>query len=145
MVVGLSFWDVHVVRTPVAGVVKDIEPGGRVDFRRLIEVEKDPPPNDIALRGKDAPVQAIITVATDRGDVKIRMITSYYASRLRVWVHKGDHVQKGQRIGRILLGSTVATAFPPDVRFSVRPSQRVLAGESIIAGVAARPAQNGSD
>jgi phosphatidylserine decarboxylase len=24
-VVGLSFWDVHVVRTPIAGTVKDIE------------------------------------------------------------------------------------------------------------------------
>src|SRR5579872_1806136 len=30
LVIGLSFWDVHVVRTPVAGIVKSIEPGGHV-------------------------------------------------------------------------------------------------------------------
>lgn len=134
LVIGLSFWDVHVVRTPVAGLVKSIEPGGHIDFRPFSDIQKDPPQTkDIALRGKDAPVQAIITVATDEGDVKIRMITSYWASRLRVWVHQGEQLQKGQRIGRILLGSTVAVAFPPDLRFSVRPSQRVIAGETTIA------------
>ena len=147
LVVGLSFWDVHVVRTPVAGVVKSIEPGGRIDFRRLSEIPetkfiKD---EDYAFRGKDAPVQAIITVATDEGDVKIRMITSYWASRLRVWVHEGEHLQKGQRIGRIVLGSTVAVAFPPEVRFSLRKMQRVVAGETIIAKERAKGNQVSTD
>jgi phosphatidylserine decarboxylase len=135
LVVGLSFWDVHVVRSPVSGVVKTIEPGGRIDFRRSSEIPKTKftRDEDFAFRGKDAPVQAIITVATDKGDVRIRMITSYWASRLRVWVHQGERIQKGQRIGRILLGSTVAVGFPPEVRFSIRKNQRVVAGETIIA------------
>lgn len=135
LVIGLSFWDVHIVRTPLAGIVKSIEPGGHIDFRPYGDIEKDPSAktDDIALRGKDAPVQAIITVATDHGDAKIRMITSYWASRLRVWVHQGEHLQKGQRIGRILLGSTVAVAFPGEVKFSVRPNERVFGGETIIS------------
>lgn len=137
LVVGLSFWDVHVVRTPVSGTVKSIVPAGKIDFRPASEWSKSPlggddPSDDVALRGKDAPVQAVITVATNQGDVKIRMITSYWASRLRVWVHEGEHLEKGQRIGRILLGSTVAAAFPPGVHFSARPKQRVVAGETII-------------
>ena len=139
LVVGLSFWDVHVVRTPVSGTVKSIVPAGKIDFRQASEWSKTPlgnvepePGDDVALRGKDAPVQAVITVATSQGDVKIRMITSYWASRVRVWVHEGDHLEKGQRIGRILLGSTVAAAFPPGVHFSARPKQRVVAGETII-------------
>lgn len=131
LIVGLSFWDVHVVRTPVAGIVKSITPAGRINFGDQSDWPKVN--EDIALRGKDAPVQAVITVATDAGDVTIRMITSYWASRLKVWVHAGEKLKKGQRIGRIMLGSTVAAAFPPNIRFSVQPAQRVVAGETIIS------------
>jgi phosphatidylserine decarboxylase len=130
-VVGLSFWDVHVVRTPVAGIVKSIEQDGLIPLAR-------PEPGgseaeDFALRGKTAPVQAIVTVATAMGDVRIRLITSYWASRLRVWVHEGQHLDKGQRIGRILLGSTVAAEFPGRVTFQVPAGQRVVGGETVIS------------
>jgi phosphatidylserine decarboxylase len=132
-VVNLSFWDVHVVRTPVAGVVKSIEQGGSVFLRSFDEHEKAQLADDIALRGKDAPVQAIVTLATAKGDVRVRLITSYWASRLLIWVHEGQHLTKGERIGRILLGSTVAAEFPGKVTFSVRPDQRVVGGETIIS------------
>jgi phosphatidylserine decarboxylase len=130
-VVGLSFWDVHVVRTPVAGVVTDIAREGYSLFRDL-------PPEELRampfLRGKAAPVQEIVTLRTALGDVKVRLITSYWASRLKTFVRIGQHLEKGERIGRILLGSTVVAEFPGTVSFSVQPGTRVTGGETIIFG-----------
>jgi phosphatidylserine decarboxylase len=127
-VVGLSFWDVHVVRTPVAGIIRRVESKGLTFFRDSSETA-----DQVYLRGKAGPVQQVLTLDTAFGEVKLRLITSYWASRLKVWVHQGDHLQKGQRVGRILLGSSVVVDFPRNVTFSVRKGQRVVAGETIIA------------
>jgi phosphatidylserine decarboxylase len=125
--VGLSFWDVHVVRTPVEGVVKSVTEEGLTVYRNSSETE-----DQAYLRGRAAPVQAIVTLDTDYGEVKVRLITSYWASRLKVWVHDGDRVKKGDRLGRILLGSSVVAEFHGDVDFDVKPEQRVVGGETII-------------
>jgi phosphatidylserine decarboxylase len=69
----------------------------------------------------------------------VHLITSYWASRLKLRVRVGEKLEKGQRIGRILLGSTVVAEFPGDLKFSVRPTQRVLGGETIIAEGATPP------
>ncbi len=45
-------------------------------------------------RGKDAPVQKIISFKTGYGDLKVRMITSYWASRLKVWVSRSQDLQR---------------------------------------------------
>lgn len=129
-VVGLSFWDVHVVRTPVAGTVKSIELEGTY-------AEKQAPAEKLRemrfLHGKDAPVQAIVTLTTARGDVKVRLITSYWASRLKIWVWPGKQLAKGDRIGRILLGSTVIAEFPGKVAFDVTQGLHVEGGSSSIS------------
>jgi phosphatidylserine decarboxylase len=125
--VGLSFWDVHVVRTPVEGVVKSVTEEGLTVYRNSSETE-----DQAYLRGRAAPVQAIVTLDTGYGEVKVRLITSYWASRLKVWVHDGDHVKKGDRIGRILLGSSVVAEFQGNIAFDVKPEQRVVGGETII-------------
>ena len=125
-VVGLSFWDVHVVRTPVAGVVKNIEHEG-LNLYRDSETE-----NQAYLNGKDGPVQEIVTIASKHGDIKVRLITSYFARRLKVSVHVGDRLEKGARIGRILLGSSVVVEFPGEVHLSVRPGAVVVGGETVI-------------
>jgi phosphatidylserine decarboxylase len=129
-VVGLSFWDVHVVRAPVSGTVTNIEQEGFIFLR-------DPAPDRlkqaIFLRGKAAPVQQIVTLKTTLGEVKVRLITSYWASRIKLWVQIGQHLEKGDRLGRILLGSTVVSEFPGETQFSVRRGQRVIAGETLIS------------
>ncbi len=116
LVIGLSFWDVHVVRTPVTGTVESIENEG-VFYPHLAGREE----RDVAffLRGKDAPVQQVVTLRTTIGDVG-RLITSYWASRIKVWAHSGQHLEKGQRIGRILLGSTVIVELPGKFALSVK-------------------------
>ena len=128
-VVGLSFWDVHVIRTPVAGTVKSIDMEGSY-------LDRLPPPERVKeisfLRGKPAPVQAGSTPHTDRGDVRIRMITSYWASRLKIWAYPGEKLSEGDRIGRIVLGSTVVSEFPGKLQFNVHEGEHILAGSSSI-------------
>ena len=128
LVIGLSFWDVHVVRTPLPGVVTDVAQEGTYFGRYESRAELQ----ELFLRGKAAPVQQIVTLETNQGTVKVRLITSYWASRLKVWVHSGERLEKGQRIGRILLGSTVVAEFPGTVRLLVERGQRVVGGETII-------------
>lgn len=130
LVIGLSFWDVHVVRTPIAGVVKGIEQEGLYFSRNESKADTR---KSFFLRGKAAPVQQIVTLATSFGTVRVRLITSYWASRLKVWVHEGQRVDKGERLGRILLGSTVVFEVPGRVGFSVKVGERVKGGESIVA------------
>jgi phosphatidylserine decarboxylase len=136
LVVALSFWDVHVVRAPLDGVVKDVEPVGTW-YDRAMPGSRSPEETEkvLYLQGKAAPVQQVVTIATKLGDIRVRLITSYWASRLRVWVRPGQHIAKGERIGRILLGSTVVTEFPGKVDFQVKLRQHVEGGDTVIGSL----------
>jgi len=136
LVIGLSFWDVHVVRTPIAGRVESIDTAG-VYYPRFPTREE----RDVAffLHDKAAPVQQIVTLGTSIGQVKVRLLTSYWASRIKIWAHPGQILNKGQRLGRILLGSTVVVEFPGRVELAVKKGQRVLAGETVVVGSATKP------
>jgi phosphatidylserine decarboxylase len=90
--------------------------------------------NAAFLRDKPCPVQAIVTLGTAKGDtVEVRLITSYAARRINVWVEKGQALVKGQRLGNITFGSTVTLGIPEDWRAHSKVHQRVTAGESIVA------------
>lgn len=128
LMVQLTFWDVHVVRTPIAGVVKSIEQEGITMF-------KEDPKDVMMLRGKVAPVQKIVTLDTDLGEVRVRLIANYWASRLKVWVGHGQRLEKGERIGRMVAGSTVVAEFPGEIALDVRPKQRMVGGETIVASL----------
>lgn len=129
-IVKLSFWDVHVVRSPVTGVVRSVEHLGAVVFR-----EAKPAAMMIGTEGKTVPVQAVITIDTERGPIDVRMITSWWASRLKVAVGAGQRIVRGQRLGRILLGSSAAVDVPGRHRLLVQPGTQVVAGETEIAAV----------
>jgi phosphatidylserine decarboxylase len=63
----------------------------------------------------------------------VRLITSLAARRIETWVREGEQIERGQRIGRILLGSTVVLELPPAVSLLVRTGDRVWAGETAVA------------
>jgi len=86
------------------------------------------------LREKSCPVQKRLVIATDAGQVAVRLITSVAARRVETWVREGEEVERGQRIGRILLGSTVVLELPAaTTKLLVRIGDRVWAGETAIA------------
>jgi len=125
--IALSFWDMHVQRSPLAGTVRAVE--------RLGSEYMDREGADFAfLREKACPVQARIVLDTARGPIAVCLITSFSARRIETFVAPGDAVARGQRIGRIRLGSTVVLELPADVPLQVACRERVRAGETVVAG-----------
>jgi len=90
------------------------------------------------LREKSCPVQKRVVIETDSGQVAVRLITSIAARRIEAWVQEGDQIERGHRIGRILLGSTVVLELPAATKLLVRQGDRVWAGQTAVAeGLAA--------
>lgn len=126
LVIALSFWDMHVQRSPLSGTVLSVESHGD-DFM-------DGEGREFAfLREKSCPVQKRVVVATESGQVAVRLITSIAARRIETWVRKGEKIERGQRIGRILLGSTVVLELPAATKLLVRTGDRVWAGQTLVA------------
>ncbi len=129
LVIALSFWDMHVQRSPAMGKVVSVEASGDT----FIDGEG----REFAfLRAKRCPVQQRLMLATADGALGIRLITSLAARRIETWVKPGDHIDRGQRIGRILLGSTVVLELPPDAALAVNIGEHIRAGETIVATMA---------
>ena len=119
LVIALSFWDMHVQRSPAEGRIVAIEPSG--------DGFMDGEGRDFSfLREKHCPVQTRIMLDTQRyGRLAVRLITSLAARRIEVWPRHDDKVERGQRLGRILLGSTVVLELPETFPLCVKPGQRV--------------------
>jgi phosphatidylserine decarboxylase len=132
LVIALSFWDMHVQRSPVSGRVLAVESHG--------DGFMDGEGREFAfLREKSCPVQKRLVLATDVGQVAVRLITSLAARRIETWVREGEEIKRGQRIGRILLGSTVVLELPAAVNLLVHAGDRVWAGETAVAEGATCP------
>lgn len=132
LVIALSFWDMHVQRSPVSGKVLKVESHG--------DGFMDGEGREFAfLREKHCPVQKRLVLATDAGEIAVRQITSLAARRIEAWVKEGDVVERGQRIGRILLGSTVVLELPIAMRLRVKVGERVWAGETIMTDAVPAP------
>jgi phosphatidylserine decarboxylase len=127
-IVALSFWDVHVVRSPATGIVRDVRFAGAGLFRGAQKAK-----TWLGAEAKTAPVQAVITIDTEHGPVAVRMITSWWASRLKVAVGPGMEVKRGDRLGRIVLGSTTTFDVAGEHVPAAPVGSQVVAGETIIA------------
>ncbi len=126
LVIALTFWDVHVQRSPVAGTIVKIEDAGDT----LMDGEGR---DLIFLQEKMSPVQKVVHIETEEwGLIKVRLITSLLARRLEVWHEVGDRIEKGDRLGLIHLGSTVVVDVPSDLEPLVNVGDRVVAGETIM-------------
>ena len=132
LVIALSFWDMHVQRSPAAGRVISVESRGD----GLMDGEGQ---EFAFLREKTCPVQKRLVIAAGGEQVAVRLITSLAARRIETWVAEGEEIGRGQRIGRILLGSTVVLELPETMKTLVRTGDRVWAGETEVAeGVVAQ-------
>jgi phosphatidylserine decarboxylase len=126
LVIALSFWDMHVQRSPMAGTVLDVQSSG--------DAFMDGEGRQFAfLREKTCPVQKRVVLATDGAQVAVRLITSVAARRIETWVQAGERIERGQRLGRILLGSTVVLELPATTKLLVRTGDRVWAGQTAVA------------
>lgn len=126
LVIALSLWDMHVQRSPLAGTVINVQAHG--------DCFTDGEGREFAfLREKRCPVQKRVVIETACGRLAVRLVTSMAAKRIETWVKAGDSIQRGQRIGKILLGSTVVLELPAAARLLTKTGERVRAGETPVA------------
>ena len=117
----LNIFDVHVNRSPVAGVISKVhyQKGRfRVASREIASSENE---------------QNTVTVTGDGTSVIFSQIAGLIARRIVFYKKPGDAVEKGERVGLIKFGSRLDVFFGPDWEVTVKQGERVACGSSIIA------------
>jgi phosphatidylserine decarboxylase len=119
----LSVFDVHVNRSPIAGVVRDAryQRGQFLNAMNTVSAEKNE--------------QNIVTMEGD-GDgqrVVFKQIAGLLARRIVFYPKVGDRLQRGQRVGLIKFGSRVDLLLDASARMNVKIGDRVKGGASVLA------------
>ena len=121
--IGMSFLDVHVNRAPIAGRVAKRQhfPGAFGSLRRPEMVFQNE--------------RLTTVIQSDEWQVAVVQIASRLVRQIVSFVQETQEVERGQRIGVIRLGSQVDLVLPrrADLRVTVRPGERLTAGQSIVA------------
>lgn len=118
----MSVLNVHVNRTPIAGIVEKIlyVPG------RFFNVTLDKA-NEYNER------QATFVKNDDGMNLVFVQIAGLIARRIRCDIKEGDKLERGQRVGIIRFGSRVDVYLPLNVSVLVEEGQITVAGETILA------------
>ena len=128
MSIFLSVFNVHVNRSPITGVVRDV----RYQRGKFLDA-----------RSKDCAElneQNIVAVEGDGQTVVFKQIAGLLARRI-VFNHQvGDRLVRGQRVGLIKFGSRVDVVLDATARPSVRIGDVVKGGASVLAYLPPQPA-----
>ena len=120
----LNVFDVHVNRSPIAGVIKSA-----VYKKGLFG-------NAMSAASADDNEQNIVTMEGEGMTIVFKQIAGLLARRI-VFNHKpGDVLARGQRVGLIKFGSRTDVVFPQPAELHVKVGDRVAGGSTILARVA---------
>jgi phosphatidylserine decarboxylase len=127
----MSVFDVHINRSPIDGQVRKMAyvPGKFLNA-------------DLAKASEENERQHFL-IEGDGFSVGVTQIAGLIARRILTFVHEGDAVQAGQRIGMIRFGSRVDVYLPAGTGPRVLVGQRTLAGETVIAEIGVDPGLSG--
>jgi phosphatidylserine decarboxylase len=117
----LNVFDVHVNRSPIAGVISKVQ-YQKGCFHSATRADCS-----------DSNEQNIVTVEGDGTSVTFKQIAGLIARRIIFRKRPGDPVAAGERVGLIKFGSRVDVMFGPEWEITVTPGMRVRAGSSVIA------------
>ena len=118
----LSVFDVHVNRSPIAGMIRDV----RYQRGKFV--------NAMSANSAEENEQNIVTVEGDDGRTVIfKQIAGLIARRIVFNFKVGDRVSCGQRVGLIKFGSRVDVLFDRDATIQVKPGDRVKGGATVLA------------
>ncbi len=117
----LSVFDVHINRSPVAGVVKSTvyKAGQFLDVRHP----------DSSTRNECRSWW----LETARGPMAVRQIAGLVARRIVPWSKEGATLQRGERLGMIRFGSRTEVFLPLGCTVLVKPGDRVAGAATPIA------------
>jgi len=123
----LSVFDVHVNRSPVAGVVHGTvyKAGEFLDVRHKESSTR----NECRAWWIDTP----------HGPVAVRQIAGLIARRIVAWAAEGAALERGQRFGMIRFGSRTEVFLPLGCEVLVKPGDRVAGASTPIARWPAKP------
>jgi phosphatidylserine decarboxylase len=120
----LSVFDVHVNRSPIAGVLASVC------------YQKGQYLNAMNPASADQNEQNIVIVRGDGYEVTFKQIAGLLARRIVFNLKEGDRVERGQRVGLIKFGSRVNVLLPAEAELRVKVGQRVKGGSSVLAAMA---------
>jgi len=117
----LSVFDVHVNRSPIAGVIREV----RYQRGKFL--------NAMGAHSAEENEQNIVTVEGEGRTVIFKQIAGLIARRIVFNLKVGDPVARGERVGLIKFGSRVDVLFDRDAAIEVKPGDRVKGGATILA------------
>lgn len=121
----LSVFDVHVNRSPAAGIVKSVSyrPGRWLAAYSAAS----------ATENEVSEITLAVPVHGSERPLVFRQIVGLLARRVVTRVTAGQGIEAGERIGLMKFGSRMDVFVPPDCSIEVRRGDRVVAGETVIA------------
>ena len=129
----MSVFDVHINRTPIAGIVRRIAyvPGKFLNA-------------DLDKASEDNERQHFVVEAPDGLKIGFTQIAGLVARRILSFVKEGDRVTTGERVGLIRFGSRVDVFLPAGTGSRLLLGQRAIAGETVIAEIGVDPGLTGA-
>lgn len=126
----MSVFDCHVNRAPIAGtVVKEEYTPGKFLNATLDKASEDNERQSLVIR------------TADGRDFGVVQIAGLVARRIRCDVREGQQLLTGQRFGMIRFGSRLDVYLPAGIVPLVAVGQKAVAGETVLADMAATEAQ----
>jgi phosphatidylserine decarboxylase len=122
----LSVFDVHVNRSPIAGVVHEV----RYQRGKFL--------NAMDRASAEQNEQNIVYVEGDGQTVIFKQIAGLLARRIVFNPKVGDRLERGQRVGLIKFGSRVDVLFDSAAALQVKIGDRVRGGASVLAYVVSK-------
>jgi phosphatidylserine decarboxylase len=117
----LSVFDVHVNRSPISGVIRDV----RYQKGKFV--------NAMNAASADLNEQNVVTVEGEGQVVVFKQIAGLLARRIVFNKKIGDRVERGERIGLIKFGSRVDVLLDASASVEVKVGDRVKGGSSVLA------------
>jgi phosphatidylserine decarboxylase len=117
----LNVFNVHVNRSPIAGVIRDVH------YQRGQYL------NAMNKASADLNEQNIVTVEGDGQAVVFKQIAGLLARRIVFHPKVGDRLERGQRVGLIKFGSRVDVLLDSSAHVTVKIGDHVKGGASVLA------------
>ncbi len=117
----LNVFSVHVNRSPIAGIVRNVE------------YRKGRFGNAIGAVSSEENEQNIVTVEGEGQTVIFKQIAGLLARRIVFTKKQGDVVTRGERVGLIKFGSRVDVVFAAGAEVAVKLGDHVAGGSTVLA------------
>lgn len=119
----LTYLDVHINRSPVAGEITSVKYAGEGFLSLKYE------------KGIKENRRVEMTIDNKVFKINLTLIASRLVRKILVWVKQGQTVKQGDKIGKIVFGSQTDMVIPklPGLNLKIKEKEQVYAGLTVIA------------